>query len=122
MSQELNYAPVKGINVKQDDIMMNDNLKLFLQRFYEDEALAARLGACKSEDEAYTLASSVQDGFTKEEFVETMSALNHANNSGDLTKEDLRGIAGGLDEEDTIIISSASISATTIGAMGAAAI
>ena len=101
---------------------MNENLKLFLQRFYEDEALTARFGACKSEDEAYTLASSVQDGFTKEEFVETMSALNQAYNDGDISREDLAKVGGGADRTDiiytnvtgTIMISATSAAAAAI--------
>ena len=98
---------------------MNENLKLFLEKLMDDEALAAKFGACKSEDEAYAIASAVQDGFTKEELVETMDAIYRANNSGDLSKEDLATVAGGVDSLLTLTTSMASACSAFLGASAA---
>ena len=75
---------------------MNEQIKQFLQKLAGDEALAAKLQACKSPDEAYALASSVAEGFTKEEFVSVMEQLKaSAGNSAELSDEDLSKMAGG---------------------------
>ena len=98
---------------------MNETLKIFLQKLNEDEALAAKLGACKSEDEAYAVASAVQDGFTKEEFVALMNTVNQAYNDGDISREDLAKVGGGVDETDIIsatVTGTISIAATSAGA------
>ena len=96
---------------------MNENLKLLLDRMMNDEALVAKLGASKSEDEAYAIASAAQDGFTKEEFVDAMNAVYRADNGADLSREDLARVSGGDD------IIGATIAASALGAAaGAAAI
>jgi len=73
---------------------MNEKIKLFLEKAEKDEALAAKLSAIKNPDEAYALAASVQDGFTKEEFVAAMEGIRN----GDLTADDLGKLAGGANE------------------------
>ena len=48
---------------------MNENIVQFLKLVEKDSALAAKLSAMKDPEEAFALASSIQGGFTKEEFV-----------------------------------------------------
>lgn len=76
---------------------MKEEIKLFLQKVAEDEELQKKLAACKSPEEAYAFASSVQEGFTFEEFVETMTKLHNAMTQDvELTDEDLAKAAGGM--------------------------
>ena len=78
---------------------MTKDLETLIEKLMMDKALAEQLGACKSEDEAYAFACTVQDGFTKEEFVEAMNAICQANNNGDISREDLANVAGGSNED-----------------------
>ena len=71
---------------------MNESIVLFLQKVEKDEALAAKLSAIRSPDEAYALAASVQEGFTKEEFVTAMEGIRN----GDLSDADLARMSGGV--------------------------
>ena len=71
---------------------MNESIVLFLQKVEKDEALAAKLSAIRSPDEAYALAASVQEGFTKEEFVAAMEQIRN----GDLSDADLARMSGGV--------------------------
>ena len=80
---------------------MNEKVIQFLKKVEQDEALAAKFQGVTNPDEAYALAASVQDGFTKEEFISAMEQLN----SGDLSKDDLAAMAGGSQPTDTIPIS-----------------
>ena len=80
---------------------MNEKIELFLQKVEKDEALAAKLSAIRNPDEAYALAASVQDGFTKEEFVAAMEGIRN----GDLSADDLGKLAGGVDATATISVS-----------------
>ncbi len=84
---------------------MKEEIKLFLQKVAEDEELRHKLMECKSPEEAYAIASSVQDGFTFEEFVAAGQKLQevHENNQ-ELTDEDLAKAAGGV-STDSIIVS-----------------
>lgn len=54
---------------------MNKNIKIFLEKFAQDTDLQEKLKKMNSFEEAYELAKNVQDGFTKEEFVETMTTI-----------------------------------------------
>ena len=75
---------------------MNENLKNLLKKLVKDEELQAKFQAAGTLDEAYALASSIQDGFTKEEFIETMKKLsNISEDQSELSDEDLEMIAGG---------------------------
>ena len=96
---------------------MNEKIKLFLQKVEGDEALAAKLRDIKNPDEAYALAASVQDGFTKDEFVAAMEGIHN----GDLTADDLGKLAGGIDVSD-VSEATASASVVTAGAAAWAAI
>ena len=83
---------------------MNENIQKFLEKLGQDPELLKKMSAIRDPEEAYKLASSVQDGFTKEEFLTAMKALEVAN--GDLNDDDLKKYAGGVtDEELTIGIS-----------------
>ena len=96
---------------------MNEKIKLFLQKVEGDEALAAKLRDIKNPDEAYALAASVQDGFTKDEFVAAMDGIRN----GNLTADDLGKLAGGIDVSD-VSEATASASVVTAGAAAWAAI
>ena len=95
---------------------MNESMKKFLEKVVQDPELTAKLSAIKDPDEAYRLASALQDGFTKEEFITAMKELAAA--SGDLTNDDLKKFAGGVDTVDL----SKSVAATVGTAVAAAAI
>ena len=100
---------------------MNENIKKFLEKAVQDPELLKKLSAIRDPDEAYKLASSVQDGFTKEEFITAMKELAAAN--GDLNEDDLKKFAGGLNDEEWIVGSvTASITAVSAGTWFAAAI
>ena len=75
---------------------MNDKIRVFLQKLAEDSELAAKFKACRTVDEAYEVACSVADGFTKEEFIDAMKLLHAAANGG-VSDEDLGKYAGGGD-------------------------
>ena len=95
---------------------MIEKILLFLQKVEEDEALAAKLSAIKNPDEAYAIATTVQDGFTKEEFVTAMEGIRN----GDLTADDLGKLAGGVDVDDTVF--EATYSIASVAAIGGLAI
>lgn len=71
---------------------MNENIKLFLEKFAQDEELQAKFRSIKDADEAFAAASAVQGGFTKDEFVETMTSLSQ---SGEISDDDVVAVAGG---------------------------
>ena len=75
---------------------MKEELKLFFQKVAEDRELQQKMQACKSPEEVYVIASSVQDGFTFEEFTETAAEL-YEQATAELSDEDLAKAAGGAD-------------------------
>ena len=77
---------------------MNENITKFLEKFAADEALQAKFSALASPEEAYELAKTIQDGFTKEEFLEAARAITEQD-EGDISDEDLAAAAGGEDGE-----------------------
>jgi predicted ribosomally synthesized peptide with nif11-like leader len=96
-----------------EEYKMKEELKLFLQKAANDTALQEKLQGCKSPEEAYAIASSVQEGFTFEEFVEAGQKLNDMAESQDLTDEDLAKAAGGASTGEivaTAVGSAASVS------------
>ena len=99
---------------------MNEKIVLFLKKLEKDEALVAKLSAIRNPDEAYALAASVQDGFTKEEFVATMEGIRN----GELSADELARMSGGSDDDINLSASiTVSLYATTVTAVaGAAAI
>ena len=72
---------------------MNENIVQFLKLVEKDSALAAKLSAMKDPEEVFALASSIQGGFTKEEFVEEMDRINR----GEINDDDLAQLSGGGD-------------------------
>ena len=84
----------RGIVIKKEEKPMNENIQKFLEQFLTDEALQAKFSAVKTPDEAYELAKSIQDGFTKEEFLEAVQQLATLDEA-DITDEDLAAAAGG---------------------------
>ena len=100
---------------------MNENIKLFLEKVESDPQLQEKIVAAKDPDEVYLIASSIQGGFTKEEFIEEMTKIKTAMDE-DLTDEDLARSAGGLDTSQIVsiaTISSAAISGATLAAANA---
>jgi predicted ribosomally synthesized peptide with nif11-like leader len=73
---------------------VNENIVKFLEKVANDEELQAKMQKATNPDEAYAIASSVQDGFTKEEFVAVMQELN-AQTDQELSDDDLEQVAGG---------------------------
>ena len=94
---------------------MNGNIQKFLEKLSQDPELIAKMGAIQDPDEAYRLASSVQDGFTKEEFITAMKELAAAN--GDLTDADLKKYAGGSDVTEVVSdVTEVSVGVTIVAA------
>ncbi|MBQ9612630.1 MAG: Nif11-like leader peptide family RiPP precursor [Lachnospiraceae bacterium] len=90
---------------------MNENIKLFLEKVAKDPEAAAKIGAIRDPEEAYAFASSMQDGFTKEEFISTMETLKSSiESSEELTDEDLSKIAGGEADTVSLVVSTIQIS------------
>ena len=85
---------------------MKEEIKLFLQKIAEDKELQHKMMECKSPEEAYAIASSVQDGFTFEEFVDAMTKLRDSmSQNAELTDEDLAKAAGGLTSGEEVSVS-----------------
>lgn len=78
---------------------MNESILALIKKVTESEELQAKFAALDSPEEAYELAKTIQEGFTKEEFVEVMTALSSAAD-GDITDEDLAVAAGGTSSVD----------------------
>ena len=62
-----------------------------------DQELIAKFQEIRDPEEAYKLASSIQPGFTKEEFIAEMTRLNDTavKTLNELTDGDLAKVAGG---------------------------
>lgn len=98
---------------------MNERIKAFLQKVSADADLAAKFNACKTQDEAYAFAVSVDEGIDREEFVCAMEQIKTTiEGSGEITDEDLSKVAGGLDVTDIVItgVISASVSGGLVAA------
>ena len=75
---------------------MNEKVLAALRKIAEDETLAAKLQACADPDEAYAIVSSVENGFTREEFIAALEALRaSARSDTDVSNEELSKMAGG---------------------------
>ena len=73
---------------------MNENIVAFLNKLAQDEETQKKLSACRDPEEAYQIAHAIQDGFTREEFIETMKSL-HDQAAQDLNADDLAKTSGG---------------------------
>lgn len=104
---------------------MNENIRFFFEKMAADQELQARFSQITDPDEAYAMASSVQSGFTKEEFIETMTAIREAMNE-DLSDEDMAKSAGGVSDEVKVSVflsvTSAFSGAVTVTAAAASAV
>ena len=78
---------------------MNGNIQELIKKITESEELQAKFAALGSPEEAYELAKTLQEGFTKEEFLAAAKALSAAAD-GDISDEDLAAAAGGMDDDD----------------------
>ena len=69
-----------------------------MEKLSNDPEAAAKMSAIRDPEEAYRLASSMQDGFTKEEFISAMEAIRKTSGAGaELSDEDLMKVAGGIE-------------------------
>ena len=73
---------------------MNENIIKMLEMLSRDEEAQKKLAATRDPDEAYAIVSEIHGGYTKEEFVEAMKAINDKINQ-DLTDGELAQTAGG---------------------------
>ena len=80
---------------------MNENIKLLLEKLGKDEAALAKLQAITDPDEAFALVSSIQGGFTKEEFIDTMKKVQAAGD-GELSDSEVAAAAGGTSTIEAI--------------------
>ena len=104
---------------------MNENIKKFLEKVARDPELTAKMRAVQDPDDAYRLASSVQDGFTEEEFISAMEQIKATiDASGTLSEDDIRKMAGGVDWSlvSSAVSGSAVSVSVNVGAASAAAI
>ena len=77
---------------------MNENITALLTRIAESDELQAKFAGLDTPEKAYELAKTLQDGFTKEEFLEAAKEIAEAQ-SGDISDEELASAAGGLDTD-----------------------
>ena len=94
---------------------MNENIKKFLEKAEQSPELQAKFSKIRDPEEAYKLAASVQDGFTKEEFISEMKKL-YDEAIKDLSDEDIAKVAGGSESTTEALISylSPGLSAGTV--------
>ena len=95
---------------------MNENIKKFLEKVEQSPDLQAQLSQIRDPDEAYKLAASVQDGFTKEEFVSEMKKL-YESQVADLSDEDIAKVAGGLTKVEETIVASVTSAVSGVGVL-----
>ena len=83
---------------------MNENIKKFLEKLAQDEEAQAKFRATTDPDEAYRIASALQDGFTKEEFVAAMEELAKEVRPNEINDSDLNDLAGGVDVDINVAV------------------
>ena len=94
---------------------MNENLKEMLRKIAEDETLQEKMKAAPGPDEAYSLALSIQEGYTKEEFLTLMRELQgELDKQGELSDDDLAAVSGGV--SSAVIIGTIVVTAIGFGA------
>ena len=94
---------------------MNENILKMLELISQDEEAQKKFATIRDPDEAYALATSIHGGYTKEEFIQAMTALRDQMNQ-DLSEDDLAAAAGG---ENTVseIVGSATAAVSASGVM-----
>ncbi|MGN0648807.1 MAG: Nif11-like leader peptide family RiPP precursor [Oscillospiraceae bacterium] len=90
----------------------------FIEKMSKDEALAKKLEACKTPEEAYEAAKEAGLTDDIEKFKTIMTAVNKKI-KGELSDEELDNVAGGMSEEAAFLISFG-VTATTLTAAGTA--
>ena len=80
---------------------MNEKLTALFQKIAESDEMQAKLAEFGTLEEAYEFARTLQDGFTKEEFLDACKTAAEAA-SGDISDEELLAAAGGVDSPDCI--------------------
>ena len=95
----MNSLPASGKEINgKGDVTMNENIQELLKKIADSEELQAQFGKFETLDDAYELASQIQQGFTKEEFLDAVKVLNEAADD-DISDEELAATAGGVDTE-----------------------
>lgn len=74
---------------------MNEKLTALFQKIAESDELQAKFAEFGTLEEAYEFARTLQDGFSKEEFLEVCKAVAEAA-TGDISDEELVDAAGGI--------------------------
>ena len=90
---------------------MNENIKKFLEKVEQSPELQAQFDQIRDPEEAYKLAASIQDGFTKDEFISEMKKLYEAMLQN-LSEEDIAQVAGGRASTSISVITSIVFSVT----------
>ena len=76
---------------------MNENLEKFFQKVSADEKMQAKMKSFTDIDEAYDYATSIQDGYSKEEFEAVMVEITKGSAENDeISDDDLENVAGGI--------------------------
>ena len=96
---------------------MNENIKALMARIAGSEELQAKFAELDTLEKAYEFACTLQGGFTKEEFLDAVEALNNEN--GDISDEDLAAAAGGTGDGIKIDVTGQATGGKTIFAPGA---
>ena len=79
---------------------MNENLEKFFQKVSADEKIQAKMKSFTDIDEAYEYATTVQDGYSKEEFEAVMVEITKGSTINDeISDDDLENVAGGIISE-----------------------
>ena len=77
---------------------MNEKLTALFQKIAESDELQAKFAEFGTLEEAYEFARTLQDGFSKEEFLEVCKAVAEAA-TGDISDEELVAAAGGSGDQ-----------------------
>ncbi len=97
---------------------MNENIRIMLEKLSQDEEAQKKLGAIRDPEEAYQLVTSIHGGYTKEEFIAVVTAIQKQMNQ-DLTAEDLSKAAGGEGTDASEVITNVLVSTATAASMAA---
>ena len=97
---------------------MNENIKKFLAKVEQSPELQAKFDQIRDPDEAYKLAASIQDGFTKDEFISEMKKL-YDEAIKDLSDEDIAKVAGGSTLTGVLTALASFVSSASAGAAAA---
>jgi predicted ribosomally synthesized peptide with nif11-like leader len=88
-----------------EELKVKEELKLFVNKVAADEELQKKMMSAKTPEEAYAVASSIQEGFSYDEFVDTMTKLKTVIDEQEVTDEDLAKAAGGFSQSDGPVVS-----------------